>query len=78
MGELYICVSDDDQCIEWYVPRNLPSGNDTEQVVISPDEQRIYVANEDDAPLSVFDIPSRPLMKEIAGGVEPEGVAVSP
>jgi PQQ-dependent catabolism-associated beta-propeller protein len=36
------------------------------------------VANEDDALLSVVDIPTRTLVKEIAVGVEPEGVAVSP
>lgn len=56
----------------------LQAGSDPEQFALSPDDKRLYVANEDVALASVLDIDSGAIVARIPVGREPEGVAVSP
>ena len=56
----------------------LPSGEDPETIALHPNGTTIYTANEDDALLTVIDIPSAQVITQIDVGVEPEGLAVSP
>lgn len=56
----------------------LPSGEDPETIALHPNGTTIYTANEDDALLTVIDIPSQQVITQIDVGVEPEGLAVSP
>lgn len=52
--------------------------SDPEQVVVSPDGARLYVASEDTGQLVVMDARGGSVIASIAVGGEPEGVAVSP
>jgi len=56
----------------------LPSGPDPEQVAVSPDGQRVYVANEDAAQASIVDVESGKIVETYKIGAEPEGVSVEP
>jgi PQQ-dependent catabolism-associated beta-propeller protein len=56
----------------------LPSGEDPEQFALHPDDRRLYIANEDDALVTVVDTQTHEVLAQIDVGVEPEGMAVSP
>jgi len=56
----------------------MPAGSDPEQLALSKDGAKLYVANEDAATASVIDIASRRVEATLKVGEEPEGVAASP
>jgi YVTN family beta-propeller protein len=60
------------------VLRVLQSGTDPEQLAITADGKRLFVANEDGARVSVFDLAANAVVKTIPVGAEPEGVTISP
>src|SRR4029079_12290629 len=60
------------------VKRVIHAGNDPEQLAISSDGQRLYVANEDAAQVSVVDVPSGNVIATVKMGAEPEGVTIRP
>jgi len=60
------------------VKRIIPAGADPEQLDISADGTRLYVACEDTATVSAVDVPSGRVAAVIKVGNEPEGVAIRP
>ena len=60
------------------VKRVIHAGNDPEQLDISADGQRLYVANEDAAQVSIVDVPSGNVIATVKMGDEPEGVTIRP
>lgn len=60
------------------VVRVLRGISDPEQVAVSPDGRRIYVASEDSGRLFVIDASTGGIVATLDVGGEPEGVAVSP
>jgi YVTN family beta-propeller protein len=60
------------------VKRIIHAGIDPEQLDVSPDGTRLYVANEDAAQLTVVDLPSGRIVTTVKVGKEPEGVAIRP
>ena len=60
------------------VLRILRGVSDPEQVAVSPDGRRLYVASEDTGRLIVMDAETGAIVASLAVGGEPEGVAVSP
>ena len=56
----------------------IASGSDPEQFVLSGDDRRIYVSNEDEGKASVIDVPGRRVVASVKVGTEPEGVGLSP
>src|ERR1700720_4627706 len=56
----------------------LPSGTDPEQLAVSSDGKRIFVANEDAAKASIVDVASGQITESFKIGDEPEGVSVEP
>jgi YVTN family beta-propeller protein len=54
------------------------SGTDPEQLTVSPDGTRVFVANEDAAQLTVLDVASGAMAASYKVGAEPEGVTVQP
>src|SRR5205814_945701 len=60
------------------VKRIIHAGNDPEQLDISADGSRLYVANEDAAQVSVVDVPSGTIVATVKIGEEPEGVTIRP
>ena len=58
--------------------RIIRAGVDPEQLDISADGARMYVANEDTAQLSVVDIKSGDIVATVKVGEEPEGVTIRP
>ena len=60
------------------VARVIKAGNDPEQLAISADGTRMYVANEDAAQVSVVDVPSGTVVATVKIGEEPEGVTIRP
>ena len=54
------------------------SVSDPEQVAISPDGKKLYVANEDSGTASVIDAQSGAVLANVNVGGEPEGIRVSP
>ena len=56
----------------------LPSGPDPEQLAVSPDGTRIFIANEDAAKASIVDVASGQISESFKIGDEPEGVSVEP
>ncbi len=56
----------------------LPSGPDPEQVAVSPDGTRVFIANEDAATASVLDVATGAVSHTYPVGGEPEGVSVEP
>src|SRR5712671_6686442 len=60
------------------VKRIIRAGNDPEQLDISADGQRLYVANEDAAQVSIVDVPSGNVVGTVKMGDEPEGVTIRP
>ena len=55
-----------------------PGRQRSEQLDISADGQRLYVANEDAAQVSVVDVPSGTVIATVKMGDEPEGVTIRP
>ena len=60
------------------VTRVIKAGNDPEQLAVSADGTRLYVANEDAAQVSVVDVPSGNVVATVKIGEEPEGVTIRP
>ncbi|TAJ94152.1 MAG: hypothetical protein EPO31_08255 [Gammaproteobacteria bacterium] len=60
------------------VERVLPGGSDPEQFDISPDQSRLFIANEDQGTATIVDIASGQVVKELRVGREPEGVKAAP
>src|SRR5262245_18664405 len=60
------------------ITRVIKAGNDPEQLAVSADGTRMYVANEDAAQLSVVDIGSGAVVATVKIGEEPEGVTIRP
>src|SRR5258708_4737944 len=58
--------------------RIIHAGADPEQLAISADGTRMYVANEDTATLSVVDVASGKIVAAVKVGEEPEGVTIRP
>lgn len=56
----------------------LAAGSDPEQFALSPDENRLYVANEDAGQTTVVDVAAGKVIARIPVGREPEGVAITP
>ena len=83
-SKLYICASDSNtvQVLDIksgaLLPNTLPSGDDPEQFDLAPNNKHLYIANENDAAVTVVDTDSRTVVKQFDTGVEPEGIAVSP
>ena len=55
----------------------LPSGPDPELFILSPDEDTLYIANEDDAMVTVVDMNDKMIIDDIPVGVEPEGMGLT-
>src|SRR5262249_2173645 len=62
----------------YQVKRIIHAGNDPEQLAISADGTRLYVANEDAATASVVDVATGNIVQAVKIGDEPEGVAIRP
>jgi len=60
------------------VTRVIKAGNDPEQLAVSADGTRMYVANEDAGQVSVVDVPSGNVVATVKIGDEPEGVTIRP
>ena len=60
------------------VKRVIHAGADPEQLAVSADGTRLYVANEDTARLSVVDVASGTVVAAVKIGEEPEGVTIRP
>ena len=60
------------------VKRIIHAGNDPEQLAISADGTRMYVANEDASQVSVVDVASGNIVTAVKIGEEPEGVTIRP
>lgn len=58
--------------------RVIHSGTDPEQVAVSADGTKLFVANEDAATATVIDAASGQILKTYTVGGEPEGVGVKP
>ena len=56
----------------------VPSGTDPEQLAVSPDGTRVFVANEDAGRASIIDVASGKVIETFKTGDEPEGVSVEP
>lgn len=57
--------------------RVMPGVSDPEQIAVSPDGNRLYVASEDTGRLLVMNAANGRVLANLEVGVEPEGVAVS-
>lgn len=60
------------------VKRVIHAGNDPEQLAVSGDGTRLYVANEDAGQVSVVDLASGTVTATVKIGDEPEGVTIRP
>jgi YVTN family beta-propeller protein len=58
--------------------KTLPGGSDPEQLAVSLDGRRLFVANEDAGEVSVVDVAAGEVIGSIEVGGEPEGVDLSP
>jgi YVTN family beta-propeller protein len=56
----------------------LPSGTDPEQLAVSFDGTRVFIANEDAAKASIVDVATGQITESFKIGEEPEGVSVEP
>jgi YVTN family beta-propeller protein len=56
----------------------LPSGTDPEQLAVSHDGTRVFIANEDAGKASIVDVESGQIVETFKIGDEPEGVSVEP
>ena len=80
---LYMCTSDEDHVevldLETLkVTHSLPSRPDPELMQLNPEGTKLYIANEDDNLVTVVNVVERTKEVEIAVGIEPEGIGVSP
>src|SRR5262249_17487848 len=62
----------------YQVKRIIHAGNDPEQLAISSDGKRLYIANEDAAQASVVDVEAGTVVATVKIGEEPEGVKIRP
>src|SRR4051812_6029564 len=62
----------------YQIKRIIHAGNDPEQLAISSDGTRLYVANEDAATTSVVDLSAGTVVAAVKIGDEPEGVKIRP
>src|SRR5437868_7481327 len=62
----------------YQVKRIIHAGNDPEQLAVSTDGARLYVANEDAAQTSVVDVAAGTVIAAVKIGDEPEGVKIRP
>src|SRR5437762_1154657 len=62
----------------YQLKRVIHAGADPEQLAISRDGKRMYVANEDAAQASVVDLESGAIVTTVKIGEEPEGVSIRP
>jgi YVTN family beta-propeller protein len=53
------------------------SASDPEQFAVSPDGRRLLMSNEDADTASITQVSSGRVVATLAGGIEPEGVAIS-
>jgi YVTN family beta-propeller protein len=60
------------------VVKTIPSGQDPETFALSPDEQTLYVSNEETAEMSVVDLKAGTVRTHVKACEEPEGVTVRP
>jgi YVTN family beta-propeller protein len=60
------------------VVRMIQSGQDPETFALSPDEQTLYVSNEESAEMSVVDVAKGAVRAHVPACEEPEGVTVRP
>src|SRR6266536_575495 len=60
------------------VKRIIHAGNDPEQLAVSADGTKLYVANEDAAQVSVVDVATGKVVGTVKTGDEPEGVTIRP
>ena len=60
------------------VVRTLQSGPDPELFILHPSGNPLYIANEDDAEVTVLDVKSNQILAQVPVGVEPEGMGISP
>jgi YVTN family beta-propeller protein len=60
------------------IKRIIHAGVDPEQLEVSADGRRLYVANEESAQVSVVDVPSGAVIATVRVGDEPEGVTLRP
>src|SRR3954463_281123 len=60
----------------YQMKRVIHAGNDPEQLDISSDGTRLYVANEDASQTSVVDVATRSVVATVKIGDEPEGVQI--
>ena len=58
--------------------KTLPSGPDPELLILHPDGNPLYIANEDDNIVTVVEINKGSVLTDIPVGVEPEGMGMSP
>ena len=80
---VYVALGDDDtiQIFDTKTLNNageLPSGAGSRAIHARPGRKTLYVANENDAMVTVIDVATRMAIGQIAVGIEPEGMAVSP
>ena len=79
---ILLCASDDDQIqiidTKTFQVVGVLSTPDPELFALRPSGNPLYVSNEDNALVTVFDINTRKPIATIPTGVEPEGMAVSP
>src|SRR5215510_6206281 len=62
----------------YQLKRIIHAGNDPEQLAVSADGTRLYVANEDAAQVSVVDLAAGTVVTTVKIGEEPEGVTIRP
>ena len=77
-----ICASDDDRvevrdAQTMKLKYHLPSGPDPELFILSPQDDTLYIANEDDAMVTVVDMVDKMIVDDIPVGVEPEGMGLT-
>jgi PQQ-dependent catabolism-associated beta-propeller protein len=83
-GKYFLVCASDSDTVQVFAAEgdkhlhDLPSGSDPEQFALSPDDARLFIANEDDAVTTVVDFATRQVVKQVDVGVEPEGMAISP
>jgi PQQ-dependent catabolism-associated beta-propeller protein len=56
----------------------LPGIDDPETFDLDKKGERLFISNEDDGELSIFDLTTKKLLKAVKVGLEPEGVLLSP
>jgi YVTN family beta-propeller protein len=83
MGQLHATQDDQNKIIAMdatsgKILHRYDVGKDPERLVLTPDERRVIVANEDDGLASVYDLAKDQWVRSVVVGLQPEGVGVSP